>query len=173
MENQAEPNVEAIQPIEQEAIQAPKELQRSMNFDHLSIILSNLAIVGIVVCIAGILGQIVFMVFAMLSFIVVFLCSLALIVLSFGIVLLSEDFKNFFHHIMTFSDDMEAFMNFFNAFYGILPYISAGLAGISLGAILCLKFNKNFKHTGRFVTSCIALGLSVVILLLFIIGGVL
>ena len=114
MENKTEPNVEAIRPIEQEAIQAPKELQRSMNFDHLSIILSNLAIVGIVVCIAGILGQIVFMVFAMLSFIVVFLCSLALIVLSCGIVLLSEDFKNFFHHIMTFSDDMEAFMNFFD-----------------------------------------------------------
>ena len=175
MENQTETNsVEVVQPVtEFEPIVAPKELQHSMNLDHLGVVLSNLTIFGMIFAISVLLGKIVFFVFMGLAFITLFMVCIMLIVVTCGIVLLSQSFNDFFHHVAHMGDDMDKVMQVFDMFYSILPYYSFAFVAISLCSILCLKFNKNFKHTGRFITSCIALGLFGIVSLLFIVGGVL
>ena len=156
---------------ENKTLQTPKEIQKSIYLDHLSVVLSNLAIFMMVVCIVGLVGQTVLFLASGIAFVFYAAMLFFITVCSLGIVLLSDGFRNAWSNLPHFMDGTMEVSKYFEAFYSILPYYSIGMLLISVGSVVCITLNKLHKHPARKVVGIIAAVLSVVVFVFTVAGG--
>lgn len=161
---------ESFNSTQQQTEQLPKNIQKSMLVDHFAVVCSNLSILGLALCIVIMLAQTVFVLASTLAMILVFCALIFVVAITLGIILMDEGFRSLFGMLSNWGDNTAKISEFLASLYALIPYFSAAVIALSLASLLCFKFNKNYRHMGRFVFSIIALSLCVIIAIFYLAG---
>jgi len=167
---QEEPQTEKQQPSQKLLPQrdgtAVKQML-SLNFFHLSIILSNLAIFASILTIALAFGGFVTIIATGLTVVLLFCVLFFLTVATVGVIYLVSDAGKMWGWFEKISDSGLAITQFI---YKILPYVSSIAFVICIVSILSLTLLNKEKKVGRIVASSVFAVLTLVIAILSLTG---
>ena len=168
---QEEPQTEKQQQSNQELLPqrdgtAAKQML-SLNFFHLSIILSNLAIFASILTVALALGGFVTIIATGFSILILYCVLFFLTVATVGVIYMVSDAGKMWGWSEKISNSGLAITQFI---YKILPYVSCVSFAICVVSILALTLLNKVKKVGRIVTSSIFAVLTLVIAILSLMG---
>lgn len=139
----------------------------SLNFFHLSIILSNLAIFASILTVALAFGGFVTIIATGLTVVLLFCVLFFLTVATVGVIYLVSDAGKMWGWFEKISDSGLAITQFI---YKILPYVSSIAFVICIVSILALTLLNKEKKVGRIVASSVFAVLTLVIAILSLMG---
>ncbi|MBR4124469.1 MAG: hypothetical protein IKR12_02745 [Clostridia bacterium] len=139
----------------------------SLNFFHLSILLSNLAIFASILTIALAFGGFVTIIATGLTVVLLFCLLFFLTVVTVGVIYLVSDAGKMWGWFEKISDSGLAITQFI---YKILPYVSCVSFAICVVSILALTLLNKEKKVGRIVASSVFAVLTLVIAILSLMG---
>lgn len=160
-------------PETHESLQTPAYIRRRLYVDHLGVALSNVAIFMMILCIVGLIGQVVVYITGALLFLMAAALLVVAAIATLGIAFVFPGYGEAWAYVMGMMEDVEAIASVFDAFYSILPFYSAAMLLISLGSVFCVHFNKSFRHPVRKVVGIITAALAVVVFIFTVAGGTL
>ena len=148
-----------------------KQIEKSLLLKHFGTSLGNMSIVFIAYMLILISGQLILGVGTILIGMALGAVLFALSVATLGIIYLVADVGKWWGYIGKMFEGGTDIINFLSKFYVTFPYVIAGSLLFSIVSIITTAKSGKFKSVGRIVVSSIMCGISAVLLIFLIAGG--